>query len=85
VEPQLAATARPGLSLGQDFLAYWYAGGNNMNSPMMAYWYALRNGMQNRDDRGMNKGALIRRLLCILLGSAMCSLSLRQQPDLALI
>jgi hypothetical protein len=18
--------------------AYWYAGGNNMNSPMMAYW-----------------------------------------------
>jgi hypothetical protein len=38
--------------------AYWYAGGNNMNSPMMAYWYALHTGMQKRDDGCMNRGAL---------------------------
>ena len=29
--------------------AYWYAGGNNMDSPTMLYWYALRTGTQKRD------------------------------------
>jgi hypothetical protein len=38
--------------------AYWYAGGNNMDSPTMLYWYALRTGTQKRDDSGTNRGAL---------------------------
>jgi hypothetical protein len=37
---------------------YWYAGGNNMNSPMMAYWYVMHTGMQKRDDGGTNRCAL---------------------------
>ncbi len=27
-------------------LAYWYAGGNNMNSATLVYKYAVRTGMQ---------------------------------------
>jgi hypothetical protein len=43
---------------------YWYAGGNNIDSPKMAYWYALHTGMQKRDDSNINRGALQVNLWC---------------------